>query len=79
MKFEHNTNNQYVVGFASALLLVAALALGLQAWKWFTENRGSYVEFLTTPMFSYLDLFSWTAILLLFAVVVASLKWGPRP
>lgn len=79
MRFDHKTNNQYFVGFASALLLIAGLALGLQAWKWFRENHGSYIEFLTTPMFSFVDLFSWTAILLLFAVVVISLKWGPRP
>jgi len=79
MRFEHKTNNQYVVGFASALLLVAASALGLQTWMWFTQNHGSYVEFLTTPMFSYVDLASWTAILLLVAVAVAGLKWGPRP
>jgi len=78
MKFKHKTNNQYLVGFASALLLVGVSALGLQAWNWFTENHGSLVDFLTTPIFSYADLVSWTAILLLFAVVVASLKWAPR-
>lgn len=71
-------NNQFVVGFTSAILLIAASALTLQARKWFTENHGSYIEFLTTPMFSFVDLFSWTAILLLVAVVVAMLKWGPR-
>jgi hypothetical protein len=71
--------NQFVVGFTSAILLIAASALTLQARKWFAENRGSYVEFLTTPMFSFVDLFSWTAILLLVVVVVAALKWGPRP
>ncbi|MFB6198260.1 MAG: hypothetical protein ABEI52_08355 [Halobacteriaceae archaeon] len=75
----HKTNSQYLVGFASALLLVAALALGLQAWKWFAENHGSYIEFLTTPMFSFADLFSWTAILLLVGTAIAGLKWGPRP
>lgn len=74
-----NTNGQFVAGFTSAILLIAASALTLQARKWFAENHGSYVEFLTTPMFSFVDLFSWTAILLLVAVVVASLKWGPRP
>jgi len=79
MRVESKTNSQFIVGFASALLLIAASALVLQAQKWFSENHGSYVEFLTTPMFSFVDLFSWTAILLLVAVVVASLKWGPRP
>lgn len=76
---DSKTNSQFVVGFASAIVLIAASALVLQAYKWFSKNHGSYVEFLTTPMFSFVDLFSWTAILLLIAVVVAMLKWGPRP
>lgn len=75
----HRGIHQFEIGFTSALLLIAVLALGLRAWKWFTENHGSYVEFLTTPMFSYVDLFSWTAILLLVGTVIAGLKWGPRP
>lgn len=78
MRTENTPNDQYAVGFASALLLVAALALGLQAWKWFRTNHGSYVEFLTTPMFSFADLFSWTAVLLVVGLAVAALRWGPQ-
>lgn len=67
-----NTDSQFVVGFTSAILLIAASALVLQALKWFRENHGSFVEFLTTPMFSFVDLFSWTAVMLLVVVVIVS-------
>jgi len=71
-------SSQFVVGFTSAILLIAGSALVLQAFKWFRNNHGSYIEFLTTPMFSFVDLFSWTAILLLTAVVAVSVKSIPR-
>jgi len=80
MRATPNTDSQFVVGFTSAILLIAASALVLQAFKWFRENHGSYIEFLTTPMFSFVDLFSWTAIMLLVVVVIISPRyiWGPR-
>lgn len=34
MRVESKTNSQFIVGFASALLLIAASALVLQAQKW---------------------------------------------
>jgi hypothetical protein len=75
MRSTPNTDSQFLVGFTSAILLLAATALVLQAFKWVRENHGSYLDLLTTPMFSFVDLFSWTAVMLLVIVVIISPRY----
>lgn len=71
----YDTHDQFMVGFASAILLIAASALLLQTFKWFRKFHGSYIEFLTAPMFSFVDLFSVIAIMLMMVVVIISLRY----
>lgn len=75
MRSTPNTDSQFLVGFTDAILLLAATALVLQAFKWVRENHGSYLDLLTTPMFSFVDLFSWTAVILLVIVVIISPRY----
>ena len=76
-----DTNNQFAVGFISALLLLAGLALIAQAVQWFTANPQpqAFIEFLNTPLFSILDVFTAIFGLLVLAVLVTVPYWGPRP
>jgi len=76
-----SANGQYAAGFASAVLLLAGVALLSQAVTWFTANPQpqAFIEFLNTPMFSILDVFTAIFGLLVLAVLVTVPYWGPRP
>jgi len=74
-------NSQYAAGFISAVLLLAGIGLLSQAVAWFTANPQpeAFIEFLNTPLFSILDIFSVLIVLLLLAAIVGYMTVGPRP
>ncbi len=73
--------SQFVIGFVSAFLLLAGIALLSQAVAWFNINPQpqAFLEFLNTPLFSLLDIFTVLIGLLLLGVVVTAPVWGPKP
>jgi len=76
-----SANGQYTAGFASAVLLLVGVSLLSQAVAWFTANPQpqAFIEFLNTPLFSILDVFTAIFGLLVLAVLVTVPYWGPRP
>jgi len=74
-------NSQFAVGFISAFLLLAGFALLSQAVAWFQMNPQpqAFIEFLNTPLFSILDIFTALVGLLVLFVVITAPAWAPRP
>jgi hypothetical protein len=74
-------NSQFAVGFVSAFLLLAGFALLSQAVAWFQMNPQphAFIEFLNTPLFSILDIFTGLIGLLLLFVLITAPAWAPRP
>lgn len=74
-------NSQFAVGFISAFLLLAGFALLSQAVAWFHMNPQpqAFIEFLNTPLFSILDIFTALVGLLVLFVVITAPAWAPRP
>jgi len=74
-------NSQFAVGFISAFLLLAGVVLLTQAAAWFRMNPQpqAFFEFLNTPLFSILDIFTALAGLLVLFVVITAPAWAPRP
>lgn len=74
-------NTQFAVGFISAFLLLAGFALLSQAVAWFQMNPQpqAFIEFLNTPLFSILDIFTALVGLLVLFVVITAPAWAPRP
>lgn len=74
-------NSQFAVGFISAFLLLAGFALLSQAVAWFQINPQpqAFIEFLNTPLFSILDIFTALVGLLVLFVVITAPAWAPRP
>jgi len=69
-------NSQFAVGFFSALLLLAGIALLSQAVAWFEMNPQpkAFIELLNTPLFSILDIFTALIGLLLLFVLITGLR-----
>jgi hypothetical protein len=76
-----NLNSQFVAGFISAFLLLAGVALLSQAAAWFRMNPQprAFFDFLNTPLFSILDLFTGLFGLLVLFVLITAPAWAPRP
>jgi hypothetical protein len=74
-------NSQFAVGFISAFLLLAGFALLSQAVAWFQMNPQpqAFIEFLNTPLFSILDIFTALVGLLVLFIVITAPAWAPRP
>lgn len=74
-------NSQFAVGFISAFLLLAGVALLSQAAAWFRMNPQpeAFLEFLNTPLFSILDIFTALFGLLVLFVVITAPASAPRP
>lgn len=74
-------NGQYKAGFISAVLLFAAGAVLSQAVAWVMAKPQpqAFIDFLTTPLFSILDVLSAITTLLMLALVVTAPIWAPRP
>ena len=74
-------NSQFAVGFISAWLLLAGVALLSQAAAWFQMNSQpqAFFELLNTPLFSILDLFTGLIGILVLFVLVTAPAWAPRP
>ena len=71
-----NTDSQFFAGFITAMLLIASCALILRVEKWFAANHGSRVKGLTTPIFSFVDLFSLIMFVLLVTTMIVLCKWA---
>lgn len=74
-------NSQFAVGFISAFLLLSGVVLLSQAAAWFQMNPQpqAFFEFLNTPLFSILDLFTGLIGILVLFVLVTAPAWAPRP
>lgn len=77
----NKVNSQFAVGFISAFLLLAGVALLSQAAAWFRMNPQpeAFFEFLNTPLFSILDIFTGLFGLLVLFMLVTAPAWAPRP
>ncbi|WP_343749300.1 hypothetical protein [Halarchaeum salinum] len=66
------TENQFVAGFASALLLVCAFVLLSQVATWFAVHPQpkALVHYLTAPRFSILEIFNGLVLLVGFGIVL---------
>lgn len=76
-----DTDSQFVAGFISAFLIFTSAAFLSQVVVWFRFNPQpqALLDFLNTPLFSILDLFTAFVGLLLLFVLIAALRWAPRP
>ena len=74
------SNSQFVVGFASAALLTAAIVLVAQTVEFVVERPQpqAFIEFLTAARFSFTDVFGEIAWLLMVALIITVVQWGPR-
>lgn len=74
------TNNQFAVGFVSALVLLAVLAVGFEVGTWLLSHPfpAALIEILTKPMFSVFDLFQMTVFLLILWATITMLAVGGR-
>lgn len=75
-----NTHSQFAAGFISAFLLLTSAVLLSQAAAWLRINPQpqTLLDFLNTPLFSILDLFSAFVGLLLLFVLITAPRWAPR-
>jgi hypothetical protein len=77
-----NLDSQFVVGFFSAFLLLAGLALLSDAAAWLSTDPQplrSFFEFVFAPRFSILDVVSGLVAVQVLFVVVTAPRWLPRP
>ena len=74
------SNNQFVVGFASAALLTAAIVLVAQSVEFAVERPQpeAFIQFLTAARFSFVDVFGVVVWILLVGLIIAAVQWGPR-
>ena len=80
MSSVRESDSQFVVGFASAALLTAAIVLVAQAVEFAVERPQpqAFVEFLTAARFSFVDVFGVVVWILLIGAIITVLQWGPR-
>lgn len=73
-------DQQFFLGFASAILSVTGLALLTQGYYWFAsaQQPEALLAFLQTPRFSLLDVFGVLILLLTAALVLGFMVRGPR-
>ena len=74
------SNSQFVVGFASAALLTAAIVLVAQSVEFAVERPQpeAFIQFLTAARFSFVDVFGVVVWILLVGLIIAAVQWGPR-
>ena len=74
------SNSQFVVGFASAALLTAAIVLVAQTVEFVVERPQpeAFIEFLTVARFSFTDVFGAVLWLLIVGLIISVIQWGPR-
>ena len=80
MNSVRGSNNQFVVGFASAALLTAAIVLVAQSVEFAVERPQpeAFIQFLTAARFSFVDVFGVVVWILLVGLIIAVVQWGPR-
>ena len=80
MNSVRGSNSQFVVGFASAALLTAAIVLVAQTVEFVVERPQpeAFIEFLTVARFSFTDVFGAVLWLLIVGLIISVIQWGPR-